>query len=247
MRRVGFTHGLFSPPPGVELILSISPPPVSSPFIHCLPSPDFPRGLQHCCGLWWMASGLRQRKRGQMRVTLLVNVWLSHKPEGVATLPADVAVTLSSRGASSSPLLCFDRPVALFPVSIGKENEALVRRQEADGVSVGGAEGSTMVINAPLGPTISLELRAPRPESLSVGRLKALHSFSLLCREGRLARIKARHEGGASRVARVDCPTIEEGSMDEERCERRGGGLVQGDVGREVGTEAGRISRKRKK
>eukprot|EP00903_Cladosiphon_okamuranus_P007846 g7590.t1 len=191
--------------------------------------------------------GSPRRKRGRMRVTLLVNVWLSHKPEGVEALPADLAATLSSRSASPSPLFRFDRPVAFFPMSIENESEALTRRQEADGVSLGEAEVPTMVIVAPLGPAISLELRAPRPDSLSVGRLKALHSFALSCRQGRLARIIARHHGGASGVSEVDYATIEEGSMDEERCERKGGGLVQGDAGREVDTEAGRVSRKKRK
>lgn len=169
-----------------------------------------------------------------MRVTLLVNVWLFHKPEGVAPLPADLAVSLSSRSASASPLLCFDRPVDFFPLSVGKQNEALVKRHEVGGVSEGEAKGSTMVINAPLGPTISVELRVPTPGSLSVGRLKALHSFALLYREGSLSCVTTRSGGGAGGLARVESSTIEVGFTNEERAERGGGGLLERNVGREV-------------
>lgn len=183
-----------------------------------------------------------------MRVTLLVNVWLSHRPEGVAPLPADLAATLSSRGAGLPPSPCFDRPVAFFPVSmVGKENEPTVRRQEPGGVSVEETEGSTMVISAALGPTISLELRVPTPERLSAGRLKALHSFAVSCEDGRLARISAGYGGAAGEVACGGCSTIEEGTVDDDRAERRGGGLLERDVGREVDKAAERTSRKRKK
>lgn len=166
-----------------------------------------------------------------MRVTLLVNVWLSHKPEGVAPLPADLAATLSSGGVIASPLLCFDRPIPFIPVSIEKENEALARRPEK-------ADGATMVINAPLGPTLVLELQAPTPRRLSAGRLKALHSFALVFREESLSRISTGHGGEAGGCS--------EGSMDEDGAERRGRGLVEGHVGREVDRAAERISRKRK-
>lgn len=181
-----------------------------------------------------------------MRVTLLVNVWLSHRPEGIAPLPPELAATLSSRDASASPLLSFDRPVAFFPVSIGTDDEALVRRQEADEFSVGETGGSTMVINAPLGPTLFLELQAPTPGILSVDCLRALHSFALVHREGSLARISTESGGGACGVGRVECSTMEEGSTDEDRAERSGGGCVEGGVGRGVAKAAEQTSRKRK-
>lgn len=182
-----------------------------------------------------------------MRVTLLVNVWLSHKPEGVAPLPADLAATLSSTGVGSSPSPCFDRPVAFFPVSvIGNESEATVRRQEADGVSVEEAAGSMMAINAPLGPTVSVELRLPTPERLSLGRLRALHSFALSCKEGVLARISMGNGGGAGDVACGRCSTIEEGTLDDDRAEHGAAGFVEGDVGRRVDKAAERTPRKRK-
>jgi len=129
---------------------------------------------------------------------------------------------------------------------IGKESEAMVRRQEA-GVSVEETEGSAMVINAPLGPNISLELRVPTPERLSVGRLKALHSFALLCKEGRLVRILTGHGGAAGDVARDRTSMIEEGVMHDCGSERRGSGLVEGGVGREVDKTTERISRKKRK
>lgn len=150
-----------------------------------------------------------------MRVTLLVNVWLSHKPKGIAPLPASIAASLSgNRGLSAQPSLCFDRRVAFSPVSIHKEEDTSLLRQDQAGLSAGETKGSTTVIKAPLGPTLLLELRAPTPQRLSVGELKALHSFGLVYGDGGFPRVKtwnmdkagaasyerdSKHSGGSTR------------------------------------------------
>ena len=117
-----------------------------------------------------------QRQRGRRRVTLLVNVWLSHQPLGMARLPADIAATLS--GYEGLPSLCFERPVAFLPVSVERSplgcGYALVE--------VGGEKEqpeATIEFQGPLGPTSLLTLRYPTPERLSTGDRKSMHSFAL--------------------------------------------------------------------
>lgn len=137
-----------------------------------------------------------------MRVTLLVNVWLSHKPKGVEPLPATIAAALSCGDLSAQPSLCFDRPAAFAPVSIHEEihTPPLLQQEEA-GIPVRDTRGRTMIIQAPLGPTLSLEMQTPTPQRLSMGDLKALHSFALVYREGCFPRVKARNKVKVGAVA----------------------------------------------
>lgn len=133
-----------------------------------------------------------------MRVTLLVNVWLSHKPKGIASLPADVAGSLSN----ISVPLCFDRPGDFVPVPVEKEKETQPSQEEA-GVSIRGTKPSSMLLNVPLGPTILLEVRAPTPERLSTGGFKENHSFALVYAEGSHSRISTVQAWEVGRAART--------------------------------------------
>lgn len=114
-------------------------------------------------------------------MTLLVNVWLSHKPSGMARLPAGIAVKLSA--GEGFPSLCFERPVAFSPVPV--EWEPL-----GSGNASAGVEGqtkqpeATIEFEGPLGPASLLTLRCPTPERLSTGDWKSMHSFALLYRDG---------------------------------------------------------------
>lgn len=120
----------------------------------------------------------RQRKR-RMRVTLLVNIWLAHKPSGIAPLPKSIALTLSKGLDIAS--ICFDRKATFSPVRV--EEETVLRRGGvgAQGVDAEGvAEASTVVVEAPLGPTVLLELRAPTVARLLTGDLRGLHSLLLI-------------------------------------------------------------------
>lgn len=130
---------------------------------------------------------LEQGRRGPVRVTLLVNVWLSHKPAGISPLPARIAATLSK--GVEVPALSFERPVVFYPVSIQQETP------RSDGAVQREAQASTVIIKAPLGPKCMLELMVPTSGRLSTGECNALHSFALLYREGCHSRIVTR-EGG---------------------------------------------------
>lgn len=111
-----------------------------------------------------------------MRVTLLVNVWQSHKPVGSARLPAGIAAALSK--GLELPSLCFGRPVNFSPVLIGKEE----MRFEMPALAC--VEGSVVVLKAPLGPTSLVEIRVPTRETLSADGRIVLHAFVLLYEKG---------------------------------------------------------------
>lgn len=152
-----------------------------------------------------------------MRVTLLVNVWLSHKPKGIAPLPGDVAGSLSN---NSIPL-CFDRPVEFVPVPVEKENETQPSQEET-GVSVRGTKPSSMLLNVSLGPTLLLEVRAPTPERLSTGSLKETHSFALVSKDGshsRISTLQVEEVRGAARTtdSRRGCDNDRPEPCDVER------------------------------
>jgi len=175
----------------------------------------------------------QRRKRRRVRVTLLVNVWLSHRPDGVSPLPAALAASLSrSSGPGAPPRPRFDLPVAFSPVpaeenmtDAKKRKETPSRQEKADGmVSARETGGSAVVIREPLGPTLLLELRAPAPDRLSAGDLKALHSFTLVCGAGSSSRISTRHEERAGGAACVDGAARAGG----------GSGTDRGFVGQEV-------------
>lgn len=173
-------------------------------------------------------------------MTLLVNVWLSHKPKGIAPLPADVAGSLSN----ISVPLCFDRPVDFVPVPVEKEKETQPSQEEA-GVSIRGTRPSSMLLNVPLGPTLVLEVRAPTPERLSTGGFEQAHSFALVYREGSHSRIstqQAEEVGGAAHTtdSRKACD-----SDRPERCDVERDKLAERVAG-EHGDRVERSPRKRK-
>lgn len=123
-----------------------------------------------------------------MRITLLVNVWLSHKPTGSTRLPAGVAATLS-KGLELPPL-CFDRPIKSSPVLIDKE----AIRFETPALAC--VEGSVVVVKAPLGPTCLVEIRVPTREVLSTDGRIDLDAFVLLYEKGCRPRILNGRETG---------------------------------------------------
>lgn len=194
--------------------------------------------------LWsWFHLGalpiFQRRRQGRTRVTLLVNVWLSHRPDGVSPLPAALAASLStmSDGPVSPLRPRFDRPVAFSPVPVGEENEQRnetpLRRERADGMASAREAGeSAVVIRELLGPTLLLELRAPAPQRLLAGDLKSLHSFALVCREGRSSRISTRREERARGVACVNIAAHAWRASGVEVCADRGlgrqGSAVEG-------------------
>lgn len=161
--------------------------------------------------VWFYArrSQLR-RRRGRMRVTLLVNIWLSHKPKGISPLPASIAASLSGGGPSAPLSLRFDRPFTFSPVSVNDRKDTQLPRQEQAGVSE--PRGSTMLIKAPLGPSLFLELRTPTPQRLSMGDLKWLNSFALVYRESGFPRIKTLSEDKAGTAACAHGPKHSGGS-----------------------------------
>lgn len=228
------------------VLVSRLPFAISSPSVLCF-LPDF---LLTFLSIVFYAfrSQRRPRRRGRMRVTLLVNVWLSHKPKGIAPLPARIAASLSSGGLGAPPSLCFDRPVAFSPVSVNKEKETLLRQEEAGVPSVGETGGSTMVIKAPLGPTLLLELRAPTPQRLSTGDLTALHSFALVYREGTFPRVSTWNKEKVGAVACVQGSKQSGGSRGDHSAERGGGRYrpVEGVTGAQADEAMGRTPRKRK-
>lgn len=114
-------------------------------------------------------------------MTLLVNVWLSHKPSGMARLPVDIAANLS--GGEGLPSLCFERPVAFSPVPVdwaplgcGDASVGVEREKNPP--------EATIELEGPLGPTSFLTVRYPTLERLSTGDRKLLHSFALSYGEG---------------------------------------------------------------
>ncbi|CAM9552347.1 unnamed protein product [Ectocarpus sp. 6 AP-2014] len=181
-----------------------------------------------------------RRGQGRMRVTLLVNVWLSYKPKGITSLPADVAGSLSNMSVP----LCFDRPGDFVPVPVEKDKETQPS-QEEDGVSVRGTKSSSMLLNVPLGPTLLLEVRAPTPERLSTGGFKENHSFALVYAEGshsRISTVQAGEVGGAAHTtgSRRACDHDRPEPCDVERDK------LAERVGRKHGDRVERSPRKRK-
>lgn len=149
-------------------------------------------------------------------MTLLVNVWLGHKPAGSAPLPASVASALS-RGRDL-PSLSFNRPVAFVPVPI--EKEMLLE-----------TEPSAMVVEAPLGPTILLELLAPVPERLlSTADRRSMHSFVLMYGGGCCSRISTRR--ARSGAVGVDCCSVEVSQAGRVREQQQVGAAAGSKVGR---------------
>lgn len=192
-------------------------------------------------------------------MTLLVNVWLSHRPDGVSSLPAALAASLStSSGPGAPPRPRFDRPVLFSPVPVeekeGKKekrgNETPLRQERADGMAMASGrktgEESVVVIREPLGPTLLLELRAPAPERLLAGGLKALHSFALVCGEGSSSRISTRHEERARGFARENNVGCARAGPGGEGCAGRGLGRQGGNVGGGDDATGRRTIRKRK-
>ncbi|CAM9141125.1 unnamed protein product [Scytosiphon promiscuus] len=149
------------------------------------------------------SSSARRPKERRVRATLLVNVWMSHKPAGIAPLPADIATSLTSRHRDPSVpfLLSFGRPVDFTPVPIVSRKELVHQHQEDAGViPLGINQASEMLIDVPLGPTILLEVRAPSPGRLAAGDLKSLHSFEVLYGEGCNSRASKRKKDEAGRA-----------------------------------------------
>lgn len=100
-------------------------------------------------------------------------------------------------------LLSFGRPVEFTPVLIDNQSEVPSRRQAKTTNSVTGRgpnQASEMIFDVPLGPTILLEVRAPTPERLSTGGLKALHSFEIFYTEGCYSRASEREKEEVGRV-----------------------------------------------
>lgn len=157
---------------------------ISTPLKRSSPAPlFFPARVVHVyppCDL--------QRRRGRKRVTLLVNVWLKHKPSGIARLPASIAQNLS--GGVGYPFPCFEQRVSFFPVPVERVplgcGKASARVAEAREQSE-----ETIEFKGPLGPTTDLKLRLPTPERLSMSDWKALHSFELSYGEGRCPNISS--------------------------------------------------------
>lgn len=124
-----------------------------------------------------------------MRVTLLVNVWLSHKPSGVAPLPRSIAASLSR--ASDVPELSFERPLEFHPVSVESTRAANTRGGVFETTG-----DSTVTIEAPLGPTCYLAFHAPSSKKLSTGDCEGRHSFLVSFEKGKDARILTRTTEG---------------------------------------------------
>lgn len=164
-------------------------------------------------------------------MTLLVNVWLS-KPTGIAPLPRSIASTLS-RGRNALSL-CFDRKVSFAPVYL--ENGAL----SCEEAVTRGANGSTVVIEAPLGPTSLLELRAPVCERLSAGAWKTHHSFVLLYGDGFGSRISTWHAHGGGHDRAVQVARVNEGQLHLVRAQQEGDEVARSGVVREFGKDGGR-------
>lgn len=119
-----------------------------------------------------------------MRVTLLVNVWLAHKPAGIRPLSSSIANTLSANLRDfGNP--SFDQAIDFTPVPVAKR--CTHSEDTIAGRETGGAKA--MMIEAPLGPTSLLQLRAPTPDSLSTGGLERQCSFVLLYGEDCRSRI----------------------------------------------------------
>ena len=120
-----------------------------------------------------------------MRVTLLANVWLSHKPSGVSPLPPDIATSLGR--AVDIPNLSFELQLEFHPVAV----EGSETTNDGGNISET-AKGSTYAFEAPLGPTSYLEFYAPASKRLSTGDCKPRHAFVLRFERNKYARILTR-------------------------------------------------------
>lgn len=97
------------------------------------------------------------------RVTLLVNVWVSHKPLGVRPLPPGVATKLSQ--GCRYPVPCFNLPMDFTPVAVGEAAEA-------------GAM-SVQNLRAVLGSNLVLDICVPMPDALVTLGRRGLSAFRL--------------------------------------------------------------------
>lgn len=162
-------------------------------------------------------------------MTLLVNVWLCHKPLGIAPLPQAVAATLG-RGADL-PALNFEHRVEFSPVKLPINAESCDSCGD-DGVSEGGALGRKCVfIKTPLSTTTCLEMYLPRSEILSAQERRGLHAFVLRSESSFRARLTD-FVAGASGTGERQREVLSNLSG----CER--GGLGSRDPRREGGEEA---------
>lgn len=141
-----------------------------------------------------------------MRVTLLVNVWLSHKPLEIAPLPQAIAAMLSR--APDLPVLNFDHPVMFSPVRL-PVNDAVSNGDDSDR---GVALTATVAVKMALGTATFLEMCVPRSETMSEGKRRGLHAFLLQLEDGFRARISGvgRNSSCGSQVRRdadlISCP-----------------------------------------
>lgn len=126
-------------------------------------------------------------ERGRLRVTLLVNVWLSHKPLGIAPLPHAIAATLG-RGADL-PALNFEHRVAFAPVKLPTDAEIRDGCVGQGASEEGGLGTNTVFIKTPLSTTACLEMYLPRSETLSTQERRGLHAFVLRSESGFRARL----------------------------------------------------------
>lgn len=140
-------------------------------------------------------------------MTLLVNVWLSHKPLGIAPLPNVVAAILSRatdfRGLDFSHKVNFS-PVNLPLESTGRDGCANSGSGggSCDGNSVGDSDvaPTTVEIKAALAATTFIEMCLPTPEALSTSTRQDLHAFLVQFKNGCRARISSSN-GSSSKSA----------------------------------------------
>lgn len=122
-----------------------------------------------------------QQTQGRVRVTFLVNVWLSHKPLGIAPLPQALAATISR--APDLPPLDFDHSVTFAPVKLPVNDDSDIGASDRDALV------ATVGVKAALGTATFLEMCVPRSETWSARERRGLHAFVLRLEDGFRARI----------------------------------------------------------